>query len=193
MNYRNILVSLAAIGLATSAFAGDAKHMRMSIAVIDDATDEEVRVDLDDETLGFRLEDMQVGENRAVVDKNGQNVLITREEHGFKFDVDGKTIRTPLHDAPADGDVDVVVMGTPHAAHGAPLPPLPPMAPDAGGTTIISGEPIDAATQQAIEELLESSGHDGGVRFIDRRTPHGGRHEVRIVEKRIEKSPDTTQ
>lgn len=195
MHYRKILAVMAAIGLATSALAGDEKHMRMSIAVVDDATHEEVRVDLDDDTLGFRLEDMQVGENRAVVDKNGQNVLITREENGFKFDVDGKTIRTPLHHAPADGDFDVVVMGAPHppSAHGTPMPPLPPMAPGGTGTTIISGEPIDEATQQAIKGLLQSAGHEGDVRFIDRRAPHGGRHEMRIVEKRVEKRPDATQ
>lgn len=189
MKYRTILMSMAALGLATSAFAGEEKHMSMSIAVVDDATQEEVRVDLDDATLGFRLEDMQVGENRAVVDKNGQNVLITREENGFKFDVDGKTIRTPLHDAPAAGEFDVVVMGAPHAApaHRARPPRMPP------GTTIISGEPIDEATQQAIEELLKAAGHDADVRFIDRRAHGDGRHEVRIVEKRIEKSADATR
>lgn len=195
MYYRKLLASVAALGFAMSAFAGDGKHMSMSIAVIDDATQEEVRVDLDDETLGFRLADMQVGENRAVVDKNGQNVLITREENGFKFDVDGKTIRTPLRHAPVDGEFDVVVMGAPHAdaAHRAPLPPLPPLAPGSAGTTIISSEPIDEATQQAIEQLLEAAGYDADVRFIDRRAPGDKRHEVRIIEKRVEKSADATQ
>ncbi len=116
---------------------------------------------------------MQVGENRAVVDKNGQNVLITREENGFRFDVDGKTIRTPLH----------------HAPH-APLAhlPLPPPVPGSAGTTIISSEPIDEATQQAIEQLLEAAGHDADVRFIDRRAPRDGRHEVRIIEKRVDRT-----
>ncbi len=182
MHYRNFLTSVAALGLASGAFAGDEGHMSMSIAVVDDATHEEVRVDLDDATLGFSLEDMQVGENRAVVDKNGQNVLITREENGFKFDVDGKTIRTPLHHAPQPGP-----------AHRAPLPPLPPIAPGSSGTTIISSEPIDEATRQAIEDLLAAAGHDADIRFIDRRAPGDGRHEVRIIEKRIDKRVDATQ
>lgn len=195
MDYRKPLVVLATLGLATTALAGDEKHMSMSIAVVDDATQEEVRVDLDDATLGFNLADMQVGENRAVVDKNGQNVLITREENGFRFDVDGKTIRTPLHHGHADGEFDVVVMGTPHAghAHGAPLPPLPPMATGPGGTTIISAEPIDEQTQQAIKGLLEAAGHEADVRFIDHRAPGDGRREVRIVEKRVEKRAEATQ
>lgn len=195
MHHRNLLGAVAAGVLATSAFAGNDKHMSMSIAVVDDATQEEVRIDLDDQVLGFRLEDMQVGENRAVVDNNGQNVLITREENGFRFDVDGKTIRTPLRHGPADGDFDVVVMGAPHGgpAHRALPPPLPPMAPGSAGTTIISSEPIDEATQQAIAQLLESAGHDGKVRFVDRQAPGHGQHEVRIVEKRIEKSADSSQ
>lgn len=187
MYYRITLLSLAAIGLATAALAGDEKHMNMTIAVVDDATQEEVRVDLDDETLGFDLEDMQVGENRAVVDKNGQNVLITREENGFKFDVDGKTIRAPLHHGPRDGDFGIAPMGAPHAVHGgsvhrAPPPPLPP---GAAGTTIISAEPIDEETQRGIEELLQAAGHEGDVRFIDHRAPGDGRHEVRVIRKRV--------
>lgn len=195
MHHRNLLGAVAAGVLATSAFAGNDKHMSMSIAVVDDATQEEVRIDLDDQVLGFRLEDMQVGENRAVVDNNGQNVLITREENGFRFDVDGKTIRTPLRHGPADGDFDVVVMGAPRGgpAHRALPPPLPPMAPGSAGTTIISSEPIDEATRQAIEDLLAAAGHDADIRFIDRRAPGDGRHEVRIIEKRIDKRVDATQ
>lgn len=193
MHHRKLLATVAALGFAMSAFAGDGNHMSMSIAVIDDATQELVRVDLDDGMLGFRLADMQVGENRAVVDKNGQNVLITREEDGFRFDVDGKTIRTPLHRAPGVGEHDVFVMGSPHA-NAAPMEPLPPLPPPGlTGTTIISSEPIDEATQQAIEQLLEAAGHDADVRFIDHQAPGNGRHEVRIIEKRVEKRADATQ
>lgn len=194
MLYRKILLFLSALGLATTALAGEARHTSLSIAVVDDATHDEVRVDLDDETLGFNLADMQVGENRAVVDKNGQNVLITREEQGYRFDVDGKTIRAPLHHGPHDGEYDVVVMGAPHAAHdgSAPLAPRPPLAPALKGTMILSARPIDAETQRAIEDLLRSAGHDSDVRFIDHSASGHGKHELRIVEKRVEQKVDAT-
>lgn len=193
MNHWKTLVSLTAIGLAATAMAADKPHMAMSIAVVDDATQEEVRVDLDSDTLGFDLDDMQVGENRSVVDKNGQNVLITREEEGFRFDVNGKTIRAPLHDGPIKGEHDVVILGTAHAhaagamhGHVAPVPPLPPFAHGPDGIAIISAEPIDEATQQEIEDLLKAAGHGSDVRFIDRSAADDGRHEVRIIEKRVE-------
>lgn len=187
MYYRNLLFSLLALGLAASASAGNEQHNSLSIVVVDDATQDEVRVDLDDDTLGFDLADMQVGENRAVVDKNGQNVLITREENGYKFDVEGKTIRTPLRHGP--GEFDVVVMGSPHAGHDgpmhqAPLPPLPPLAPMGTGTTIISSEPIDEETQQAIEALLEAAGHDGDIQFVDRRARGDALHDFHVIERR---------
>jgi len=35
---------------------------------------------------------MQVGDNRSVVDKNGRSILVTRAEENFSFDIDGKTI-----------------------------------------------------------------------------------------------------
>ena len=189
MQYRKTVAALAALLLATASPAGQEKHMNLSIAVIDEATNEEVRVDLDGESLGFDLEAMQVGENRAVVDENGQNVLITREEDGYRFDVDGKTVRAPLHHEADDGEYDVVVRAAPFPGPDGPrhAPPRPPLAPGGPGTTIISSEPIDDETQQAIEDLLKAAGHDADIRFIDAPPHGGGRHEVRIVEKRIEK------
>lgn len=38
---------------------------------------------------------MQVGETQSIVDESGRSVLITREEQGFKFEVDGKTVILP--------------------------------------------------------------------------------------------------
>ena len=39
---------------------------------------------------------MQEGENQAIVDEQGRTILITREADGFRFDVDGKSIKMPL-------------------------------------------------------------------------------------------------
>ena len=54
---------------------------------------------------------------------------------------------------------------------------------DMNGTMIISGKPIDAATQQQIKLLLESAGYDSDVNFIDREVVDGERVFIkRIVE-----------
>lgn len=188
MKYRILVVASALAAIAMSANAGEKRDMEISIATIDDATQEEVRVELDSKTLGFDLHDMQVGENRAVVDKNGQNVLITREADGFKFDVDGKTIDMPLHHGGPgghhkafahgpDGDKEIRIM----RMHGGPMPPGGP-----GGVVIMSGEPIDEATQQSIKALLESAGHDSEVHFIEHSmTKHDDGENV-VIEKRVE-------
>ncbi len=50
----------------------------------------------------------------------------------------------------------------------------------------MAGTVIDGATQQAIESLLESSGHSDGVHFIDSDRAHGGGHKVIVIEKKVE-------
>jgi hypothetical protein len=53
------------------------------------------------------------------------------------------------------------------------------------GTMIMTGKPVDEATQQAIRSLLESAGHGSEVRFIDREGIHE-EHQVHVIEKRVE-------
>lgn len=191
MKYRVMAALIAVSAMAVSALAGDKPHTQISIANLDDATQEEVRVDLDSESLGFELRDLQVGENRSVVDKNGQNVLITREAEGFRFDVDGKTIQMPLlegkhHGGPGsfvhapgvDKEIRIV------RAHGGPIPPMMG-GPD--GIVIMSGSPIDDATRQSIKSILESAGHDSEVHFVERMmAPHAPGDGFRVIEKRVE-------
>lgn len=191
MKYRVIAALIGVSAVALTAFAGDKHDMQISIATIDDATQEEVRVDLDSKTLGFNLRDMQEGENRAVVDKNGQNVLITREAEGFKFDVNGKSIQMPLlevvhHGGPGNRvhapDVDREV----HIVH-AHDGPMPPVMGGPDGIVVMSGKPIDRATREAIKSLLESAGHDSDVHFVERMmAPRDGGDGIRIIEKRVE-------
>lgn len=91
MSLKNTISMLTLLGLATAVAASEQVHTRIAVAVVDDAG-EEVNLDLDSADLGFNLHDMQVGENHAFVDDSGRNVLITRTEKGFDFDVDGKAI-----------------------------------------------------------------------------------------------------
>lgn len=185
MNLRNLALLVAFLGLATAALAGEDARTKMKIAVIEGDGEGETRIELDSDELGFNLHDMQEGENRSIVDKNGRSILVTREADGFSFEVDGKTIKMPAfhgrHHGPVwiDGeDVDVHVMRDMKfkGMH------------DPNHIMIMSGKPIDEATQQAIKSLLESAGHDSDVRFVDRESRPGGPHRIKLIEKKIEAS-----
>ena len=95
MQAKNIVSLVAASVLASAAFAGEEMHTKMKMIVVDGDADSEVRFELDSDELGFDLHDMQVGENQSVVDSQGRSVLVTREEDGFSFNVDGKIIKLP--------------------------------------------------------------------------------------------------
>ncbi len=147
--------------------------------VSDGGTGESVVV-LDSDTLGFDMRDMQVGENRSVVDNNGRAVLITRNEHGFSLNVDGETIDLPAvrgdHDEKIwasgghDSELDVHVVQARVDSD--------PVAMD--GVLIFSGKEIDAATQDLIRTTLEAAGHSD-VRFTDGKD--GGPHRVHVIKE----------
>ena len=163
MKFRKILLGMTVVGLAGSALAGD-----------------DLRIVLDSEELGFDLHSMQEGENRSIIDESGRSILITRGADGFTFNVDGEIVEMPVlfgeHHGMAwseDGDeVDVNV----HVMHRAKIARMHGM----DGTMIISRDPIDDATQQAIKSLLESAGYESEVNFIDREEAHG---EQVIIKK----------
>ena len=177
---------LAALALAGVALAGEETKMKMAIALVDSDSDGEIRLELDGDELGFNLHDMQEGENRAIVDKEGRNVLITREADGYKFDIDGKTVKMPLFDGDHHGatwvsdanceDVDIQVMHHRRMANATSLE----------GIMIVSEKPIDEGTRQAIQSMLESAGHGSEIRFIDTSAAHDGVHGIKVIEKRVE-------
>ncbi len=184
MAISKIAVSVAAIGLFGVAVAQDQTRVQIEV-ISDDADHEAVRIDLDSDEMGFNLHDMQEGENRSIVDKDGRTILVTRNADGYSFDVDGKTIDMPLMTGGRHGvviagtehgeDVDVRVMKHRGVAKSAHM----------DGTMIMTGKPVDEATQQAIRSLLESAGHDGEVRFVDRESIHE-EHQVHVIEERVE-------
>lgn len=190
MKLRKSILLVALLGMAMTAFAADEVRTKMVIALVDGDGDDQTRIELDSEELGFNLHDMQVGENRSIVDEDGRTILVTRDADGFSFDVDGKTIKMPaFHGGPhgsgmphgavmIDGADDVDV----HVVHGAHARKL--RGPE--GITILSGKPIDDATQQQIRAILESAGHDSEVHFIDHEARHGGPLQIRMIEKNIE-------
>jgi hypothetical protein len=170
MNIKQITATAALTLLACSALAGPGQHTKMEIKVVSDDGDGETRLVLDSDELGFDLHDMQVGENQSIVDKEGRPVLITRTAEGFEFAVDGKTIQMPEIDGHA---IRKHAGGPPHAMAGRE------------GVMIVSGKPIDDATQRVIREALEAAGHES-VHFADGHGP--ARHEVKVVTKVVEVS-----
>jgi hypothetical protein len=185
MKIGKILLLAAALGLATSAYSGEATQMK--IIVVEDSGEGEVRIDLDSDDIGFNLDELQEGESRSIVDKSGQTILVTRKADGFSFEVDGKVIDMPMLDGDddklvwvdEDGDADVDF----HVMRKAKFIGEDHM----GSTMIMSAEPIDEATQKVIKSALESAGHDSEVHFITHEAHHGaghgGKHQVKVVKK----------
>jgi len=171
MHARQIALLLATVLFAATAYAGDKEHQKIRIEMVSD--DGETHLTLDTDDLGFKLRDMQLGENRSVVDKEGRTVLITRLEDGYSFDVDGKTIDMPLFGAHDEHhkNVDVRLMHD-DMRHKAMM--------DGEGVVIISGKEIDAATQEVIRSALTAAGHKE-VHFADGHA--GGPHQVRVVKE----------
>ena len=186
MKFKQIAVLVAAASLAAAAIAGEEIRHKMAIAVIDEDGSGETRIELDGDDLGFSLHDMQEGENRSIIDKSGRTILVTREADGFRFDVDGKTIRMPAFDGHhegavwmSDGDITDVDLHVMHDAGTA-------TAHSMDGVMIISEKPVDDATRQAIKSMLESAGHGSEVRFVDSESGMDGAHKVRVIEKKVE-------
>lgn len=188
-NLKTIASTVAILCFAAASFAAEEIKTKMHIEVIDDSADGAIQIKLDSDDMGFNLHDMQVGENRSIVDESGKSILITRKESGFVFDVDGETIEMPMFDGDHHGavwvsdghgkDVDVHVMKDVDFVKAESM----------DGIMIMSGKPIDEATQQAIKSLLESAGHGSEVNFINHEQHHGdGEHHVKVIQKRVKKT-----
>lgn len=189
MTAKQIATLLATVLFAASVYAGEKGHHKMEIKVISDDGDGETHLVLDSDDMDFNLHDMQVGENRSIVDKEGRSILVTRGEEGFSFDVDGKTIDLPLLEGHDGGnvwvskgdhgqDVDVRVMRMGNHRGKGPHPMM-----DDEGVVIFSGKEIDEATQQIIRTALESAGHEN-IHFAG--GDNGGPHGLHMIEKVVE-------
>ena len=191
------LAILAATLVFGAALADVEEKREMKIVVQGTTDDDGTSFHWVSNDAGFDMQNMQVGETHSIVDESGRSVLITRQEEGFQFDVDGKTVVVP--DMGAHGmaiaagsdvtaDFDIEVIGDHHAmmgdeAHNVAIFSAGPH--EASGVTIISGEPLDDSTRESIRSVLLSAGRDDGVTFIDGSGGSDGEH-VRIIQKKIE-------
>lgn len=176
-----------AVTLIFSAAVADVEEQRvMKIVVAGDSTSDSTAFHWSSIDSDFDMQAMQLGETRSIVDESGSSILITREAEGFRFDLDGETIILPDFDFDAphmafvggsdfSTDVDVEILGdfSMLSSH------------DSSGVTIISGEALDASTQQSIKAVLQSAGRDDEVIFIDGSSSSDGK-QVRVIRKKIE-------
>jgi len=198
MNFKTFSVLLFAYLLATAAIAGEEHRTRIEIVVDDDASGGQT-FSFDSQDSGFDLHTMAVGETHALTDASGNIAYARRTENGFEFDINGKTIDLEdLHEI--DGrhgghelemhidDIDSNVVVVKDVKRVKMI-----KSDDAGGVTVISSGEIDAATRERIREVLESSGQDGDVLFIDSSefdvdgdTQTHGKQEIRIIRKKVD-------
>lgn len=178
MKLTRILVIPLAL-LAAAALAGEEKSEQIKVFVSTDDGSGPVEIKIDSDTTGFSLDDLTDGESRTIVDEGGQTVIIKRIDDSYEFTVDGKTIdlpapqdahhgngmqhvfvtRTDIEDNAAgqkEVNVRVLRLHEDDAAEG----------PD--DILIFSGQPLGDSVREEIRSVLEKSGHEGGVNFIDR-------------------------
>jgi len=185
MKVLTLLAVAVTLVFGTAALADVEKMHEMKIVIESDSPDGTADFTWISDDPGFDMETMQVGEAQSIVDESGKSVLITREVDGFSFNIDGDIIdmpnmsEHPVHLAfvdgmEVDGDIDIEVIGDHRmmSAHAS------------NGVTIITGETLDASTQESIKAVLQSVGRSEDVTFIDGSGGDGG--QVRVMKRQIE-------
>ncbi len=194
-------LKLVALGLtlifsaAVLADVSEKREMKIVVQGVSDSDSTSFHWVSDDS--GFDMQNMQVGETHSIVDESGRSVLITRQENGFEFNIDGETVVVPdmgehgwAHAGGSDFttavDVEIIADHEMMLAHEAGSVAIMSGGPhEAAGVTIISHEPLDASVKESIKSVLISAGRDDGVTFIDGSGGSDG-HQVRIIKKEIE-------
>jgi hypothetical protein len=177
--------------IAAAAVAGEEHRTHIKIAV-DGGAEDHRSFEWTSDDSDFDLHNLEVGESRTLTDDDGKEVVVTREENGLVFDVDGEKIEL-MH---LNGTVDVEVLHDDHNGenvfikeHNTEVHMI--KADSSDGVTIISGDEIDDETRAKIEEALKEAGKDGNVLFIDGSELSGdeqaqSKREVRIIKKKVD-------
>jgi hypothetical protein len=192
-------LKLAVLGVSMifgSALADDTDvdtghEVQIEVIVADGDMSDATTIDWTNTNPDIDLQNMQVGESQSIVDDSGRSILVTKEENGLRFNVDGKSVLMPefgeVHGAhmmtlvstdgaqSVDHGFDIEVMGGGHAM----------ASPVADGVMIVTKEPLDASTQESIRSVLQSAGNTDEVTFIDGSAAGSGRH-VKVIRKKVE-------
>jgi hypothetical protein len=193
-------LKLVALGLAlifSAAVLADVEEEReMKIVIQGMSDDDSTSFHWVSDDSGFDMQNMQVGETHSIVDESGRSVLITRQEEGFEFNIDGETMVVPdmgAHgmaitsgaDFTTDVDVEFIANHEMMGLHEAGSVAIMGGQPHVAGVTIISGEPLDDSVRESIKSVLLSAGRNDDVTFIDG-SGSSDSHQVRIIKKHIE-------
>lgn len=173
---------------AATAVADDEEESEMKIVVAGAVAGDHNAIHWTGDSLqGLDMHGMQVGESRSIIDDAGRAILVTREEDGFRFDVDGKSVSVPApaipgeylalaeaQDATAVYDVEIVGDCAAMPIHRT------------NTVTIVTDEPLDATTQESIRAVLQSAGRNDTVNFIDGANGVAGSRQIKVIRKQIE-------
>ena len=175
MNRLIILIGLVAFSIAAAATE---EHHRLKIEIAPDDGTAPLSIELDSDETGFSPADLQIGENRSIVDSDGRNILVTRTESGMTLTVDGKVIELPHPPAPGlappphGADPHHVFIETDHteAISGENV------------VTILTGRDLDDSQKLAIREAFAATGIDDDIHFVEIGNAAGGEHQMRIIK-----------
>jgi hypothetical protein len=190
MNLKSVISVAVVIGLTGSALAGDEANTKVAIELLAEDGAHVKHFIINSENLDFDLDEMQVGESRSIVDGSGQTILVTRDENGFSFNIDGEEIDLPEFQQGHHGGMHWIADGEDSDINVHVMSDINVTSMNAmSGTMVVSPRPIDAATQQAIRSVLESAGYGGEVEFID----HDGAEQGKVMIKKVERVVENPQ
>ena len=96
MRTKALTIIFFAVMLSAATFASE-QHRQVEVLVgtggAHDGDFTSFRFDSDE--AGFDLDELQLGESRAYVDADGNNLFVVRTEDGFDFDLNGRKISLP--------------------------------------------------------------------------------------------------
>lgn len=184
-----LLLPAAALLFMVPAMADDVVERKVQIKVIADAGGEAVELD---------LSDLEVGETRWITSDSGKEVGITREENGYRLDIDGEEtfIMSPGDDmhnrimvhATSEGEGLHESMSNVWVTGGdAEVIHLDGMASD--GVFISGLGDLDEYQKADIIDALRSAGVDKDIHFA----PSGGPHMMSFtIDSDVHADGDTT-
>ncbi|MEM9333614.1 MAG: hypothetical protein AAGA33_02085 [Pseudomonadota bacterium] len=174
---RRLTLAMGLLAFAIPALANDDIKTEFDVKIVAIDGDDPVNIAFSSDSIDFDPMNLQIGENRSFTDDQGRNILVSRDETGFQFNIDGKTIELPAFDEVIDvADIDINVDTDSRV--------VVERIGGGDGITILSSEAIDDATRQSIEAILQSAGYDDAVHFVDDATMKKV-HKVIRVEKAL--------
>ncbi len=96
MRAKELTIVFFALMLSAAALASEMqRHVELRIDARQGQSGAVESFRFDSEEAGFDLAELQLGESRSYIDKEGNNLFVVRTEAGFDFDLNGRKISLP--------------------------------------------------------------------------------------------------